>query len=99
MSPTNTETPDSASEIQTVRTAFLVVQLTNGEWRAMDDINAAIKPENPVTVLEMKIGCSEIAYDIEASKISQMVVAQMMAVTEQLKQQAQAQELRTRLKM
>lgn len=92
-------TDTTTGGIRAVRTAFLVVQGEDGEWQAMPDINAPIKPDRQPTVIEMKTGCAEVVSDIEASKTSQMVVAQMMQITQQLQEQARAQDLQSRLKL
>lgn len=83
------DTPASAPDAREVRTAFIVVQHTNGEWEAIADLSIAIKPERAPSVLEMKFGASEVVSDIEASKLAAITAHQLMAVTAQM-QQAQA---------
>lgn len=96
MTTDNDTTPAGALQ---VRTAFLVVQHTNGEWEAVSDLSKPIAAEHAPTVLEMKFGASEVVSDIEASKQAAITAHQLMAVTAQMQQAAQHQALADRLKI
>ncbi|MFC9505348.1 hypothetical protein [Streptomyces sp. NPDC057002] len=97
--PLDTPTPDSPDGTLQVRTAFMVVQHTNGEWEALPDFSKPVTAEHTATVLEMKFGASEVVSDIEASKQSAITAHQLMAMTAQMQQAAQHQSLADRLKL
>ncbi|WP_274032450.1 hypothetical protein [Streptomyces sp. MMBL 11-1] len=82
-----------------VRTAFMVVQHTNGEWEALTDLSKPVEAEHPATVIEMKFGASEVVSDIEASKQSAITAHQLMAMTTQMQQAAAHEALAGQLKL
>ena len=97
--PYETPTPDGPDGTLQVRTAFLVVQHTNGEWEALSDFGKPVTAEHPASVLEMKFGASEVVSDIEASKQAAITAHQLMAMTAQMQQAAAHQSLADRLKI
>ena len=97
--PFETPTPSGPDGTLQVKTAFLVVQHTNGDWEAMTDFGKPVTVEHPTSVIEMKFGCSEVVSDIEASKQAAITAHQLMATTAQMQQAAQHQALADRLKI
>ncbi|WP_328749243.1 MULTISPECIES: hypothetical protein [unclassified Streptomyces] len=97
--PLETPTPNGPDGTLQVRTAFMVVQHTNGEWEALSDFGKPITAERSATVLEMKFGASEVVSDIEASKQAAITAHQLMAMTAQMQQAAQHQSLADKLKL
>lgn len=96
--PLDTPTPDAT---RCVRTAFVVVQHTDGEWEAITDLALVdhLVVDHTASVLEMKFGASEVVSDIEASKQAAITAHQLMAVTAQMQQAAQHQALADKLKI
>ncbi|MFV0135438.1 hypothetical protein ACLGIH_19840 [Streptomyces sp. HMX87] len=97
--PLDTSTPTGPDGTLQVRTAFMVVQHTNGEWEALSDISKPVTAEHQPSVLEMKFGASEVVSDIEASKQAAITAHQLMAMTAQMQQQAAHQALADKLKI
>jgi hypothetical protein len=81
-----------------VATAFLVVLTENG-WEATPDLDFPIRPERSATVPEMKFACQEVVEDIIASKTAAMILQQQMAMTQMMRQQAENQSIRDKLKI
>lgn len=90
--------PDEPQEPDCI-TAFLVVQAADGNWYATPHLTPAPTPMRPPEVHEMKSGCSDVVSDIEASKVAQIVISQMLSVTTKMREQAQAEDLTARLRM
>ncbi|MGW1180088.1 hypothetical protein [Streptomyces drozdowiczii] len=88
-----------AEDALAVRTAFLIVQHSNGEWEALTDHAKPVTVEHTATVIEMKFGAGEVVSDIEASKQAAITAHQLMAMTAQMQQAAQNQSLADQLKL
>lgn len=97
--PLDTPTPNGPDGTLQAKTAFLVVQHTNGEWEALSDFAKPVTTEHAASVLDMKFGASEVVSDIEASKQAAITAHQLMAVTAQMQQAAQHRSLADQLKI
>ncbi|MGW2937159.1 hypothetical protein ACWGQ5_49295 [Streptomyces sp. NPDC055722] len=97
--PLDTPTPNGPDGTLQVRTAFMIVQHTNGEWEAVTDFGKPVTAEHTASVIEMKFGASEVVSDIEASKQAAITAHQLMAMTAQMQQAAQHQALADKLKL
>lgn len=73
--------------------AFMVVIRENGAIQASPDINAPIQPEREVTIDEMQMASQKVADDIQASKIAQIVQAQMAQTAAVMREQQNNQRL------
>lgn len=90
--------PDAPEEPDCL-TAFLVVQASDGNWYATPHLTPTPIPMRPPEVHEMKSGCTDVVSDIEASKVAQIVISQMLSVTAKMREEAHAADLAARLRM
>lgn len=77
----------------------MIVQHENGDWEAIGDLSETVTAEHPASVLDMKLGASEVVSDIEASKPAAITAHQLMAMTAQMQQAARNQSLADSLRL
>ena len=78
---------------QPVLTAFLAVQLPDGRWVAVADLNAPIVPQRVPMPDDLIAGASVIAADMTARRAADMAATQTIQTQLAMQRQMQAQQL------
>jgi hypothetical protein len=80
-----------------VDAAFMVVIREGGIIQASPDINAPIVPRRDVTLEEMQTAARRVYDDIQATRVANIVQANMQQAAAQAMQQAEAQRIAGKL--
>jgi hypothetical protein len=67
-------TTESAPEIPTFETGFLVVKSNTGSWHVLTDLSAALKIEREVSLNEVRVGSSEVSYSLGQQQLAALII-------------------------
>lgn len=79
--------------------AFIVAVLPDNVYAVVPDINAPVTVERPANPEEVRLALKMLSEDMEANKLAAMVSNHLMAMTMQMAQQQQNQQIADRLKL
>lgn len=93
--------PRESQEAEAVEavSAFIVAVMPDNVYAVIPDINAPVTVERPANPEEVRLALKMLSEDMEANKVAALTANHMMAMTMQMAQQQQNQEIVSRLKL